>query len=60
MGLLTKVLMTLSLKFILSVYPVKKRGTNEAGEGQPAAFMSAEHGVPLSKLTVGIPGSDNR
>lgn len=55
---LTKVLITLSLKFILSVYPVKKRGTYEGGDGQPDDFMSKEHGIPLSRLTVGRPESD--
>lgn len=49
--------MTLSLKFILSVNPVKKRGTYEDGEGQPADFISKEHGIPLSKLMVGRPAS---
>lgn len=52
---LTKVLIVLSLKFILSVYPVKKRGTYEGGEGHPADCMSSEHGIPLSRLTNGRP-----
>ena len=55
---LTKVLTVLSLKFILSVYPVKNRGTNEGGEGQPAAFISIKHGIPLRTLIVGIPEND--
>lgn len=60
MHILTKVLMTLSLKFILSVWLVKNRGTYEGGEGQPAAFISAEHGVPLSILMVGRPERDKQ
>lgn len=55
---LTKVLKALSLKLILSVYPVKKRGTYEGGEGQPADFISMEQGIPLSKLILGIPEND--
>ena len=52
---LTKVLTVLSLKLILSVYPVKKRGTYEGGEGQPADFTSMKQGIPLSRLIVGRP-----
>lgn len=52
---LTKVLKTLSLKLILSVYFVRKRGTYEVGDGQPADSISRPHGIPLSKFTVGIP-----
>ena len=55
---LTKLLKALSWKLILSVYLVKKRGTYEGGEGQPADFISKEHGIPLSKFTVGIPEND--
>lgn len=50
--------MSRSLKLILSVNPVKNRGTKEGGEGQPEAFISREQGTPRSKLMVGIPGSD--
>lgn len=53
--MLTKVLIVLSLKFILSVYPVKRRGTYEGGEGQPADFISNEHGIPRSRLILGMP-----
>ena len=59
LSVLTKVLITLSLKFILSVYLVKNRGTYEAGEGHPAAFISKEHGIPLSRLMLGMPESDS-
>lgn len=52
---LTKVLIVLSLKVILSVYPVKKRGTYDGGEGHPADFISSKHGIPLSRLTNGRP-----
>lgn len=48
-------LIVLSLKLILSVYPVKKRGTYDEGEGHPADFISSEQGIPLSRLTNGRP-----
>lgn len=55
---LTIVLKTLCLKLILSVYPVKKRGTYDGGDGQPADLKSKEQGIPLSRFTVGRPESD--
>ncbi|TNN48211.1 hypothetical protein EYF80_041570 [Liparis tanakae] len=49
---------TMVPRLILSVYLVKKRGTYDGGEGQPADFISKEQGIPRSRFIVGIPENE--